>query len=58
MVGRPPIGVDPERSVLYAQVMSSEPKTAFDEEGVMRDIGHQKAYGKAYLGDVARAALR
>ena len=58
MVGRCPIGVDPERSVLYAQVMSSEPKTAFDEEGVMRDIGHQKAYGKAYLGDVARAALR
>ena len=58
MVSRTPVGVDPDRSVLYAQVMSSEPKTAFDEDGVMRDFGHQKAFGKAYLGDVARAALR
>jgi hypothetical protein len=58
VVRRSPVGVNPERSVLYAQVMSSEPKTAFDEDGVMMDFGHQKAFGKAYLGDVARAALR
>ena len=34
-----PVGVDPQRSVLYAQVASSDPRMAFDEEGVMHQFG-------------------
>ncbi len=53
-----PIGVNSQRSVLYAQVMSSDPKMAFDEKGNVKEIGLGGSLGKAYLGDVARAALR
>ena len=53
-----PIGVDPQRSVLYAQVVSSDPRMAFDEDGVMHQFGTTGSFGKVYLGDVARAALR
>ena len=53
-----PVGVDPQRSVLYAQVASSDPRMAFDEEGVMHQFGTRGSFGKVYLGDVARAALR
>jgi len=53
-----PMGVDPQRSVLYAQVSSSDPRMAFDEEGVMHQFGTTGSFGKVYLGDVARAALR
>ena len=53
-----PIGVDPQRSVLYAQVASSDPRMAFDEDGVMHQFGTTGSFGKVYLGDVARAALR
>ena len=53
-----PVGVDPQRSVLYAQVASSDPRMAFDEEGIMHQFGTKGSFGKVYLGDVARAALR
>ena len=53
-----PMGVDPQQSVLYAQVSSSDPRMAFDEEGVMHQFGTTGSFGKVYLGDVARAALR
>ena len=53
-----PLGVHPQRSVLYAQVASSDPRMAFDEEGVMHQFGTMGSFGKVYLGDVARAALR
>ncbi len=53
-----PVGVDPWRSVLYAQVASSDPRMAFDEEGLMHQFGTKGSFGKVYLGDVARAALR
>ncbi len=53
-----PVGVDPEHSVLFAQVRSSDPRMAFDEEGMMHQFGTKGSFGKVYLGDVARAALR
>jgi len=53
-----PVGVDPQRSILYAQVASSDPRMAFDEDGIMHQFGTRGSFGKVYLGDVARAALR
>ena len=53
-----PIGVHPQRSVLFAQVTDSEPRMAFDEGGTMHRFGTKGSFGKAYLGDVSRAALR
>ncbi len=57
-VSTKPVGVHPHRSVLYAQVASSDPRMAFDEEGTMHQFGTIGSFGKVYLGDVARAALR
>ena len=56
--GSGPVGVDPQRSVLFAQVKSSDPRMAFDEGGTMHQFGAKGSFGKVYLGDVARAALR
>ena len=53
-----PVGVHPQRSVLFAQVSGSDPRMAFDEEGIMHQFGTMGSFGKVYLGDVARAALR
>lgn len=53
-----PIGVDPWRSILYAQVESSDPRVGVDEEGVMHQFGTRGSFDKVFLGDVARAALR
>ena len=53
-----PLGVDPGRSILYAQVTDSDPRMAFDEEGFMHRIGTRGSFGKAYLGDVTRVALQ
>ena len=52
------IGIHPKRSVLFAQVVDSNPRVSFDEDGVMLDIGTQGSVGKAFLGDVARATMR
>ena len=53
-----PLGMDPQRSVLYAQVVNADPRVSFDEGGVMHQKGTKGSVGKAYLGDVSRAALR
>ncbi len=53
-----PLGVDPQCSVLYAQVTSPDPRMAFDEDGLMHQFGTSGSFGKVYLGDVAQAALR
>ena len=53
-----PVGVHPQRSVLFAQVSDSYPRMAFDERGTMHQFGTKGSFGKVYLGDVARAALR
>ena len=55
---RGPVGVHPQRSVLFAQVSDSDPRMAFDERGTMHQFGTKGSFGKVYLGDVARAALR
>ena len=55
---RGPVGVDPERSILYAQVVNAEPRMSFGESGSMQELGTKGSVGKVYLGDVARAALR
>ncbi len=53
-----PLGLDPERSVLYAQVMDAEPQMSFDEGGVLIQKGTKGEIGKVFLGDVAKATLR
>ena len=53
-----PVGVHPQRSVLFAQVSDSDPRMAFDEGGTMHQFGTKGSFGKVYLGDVSRAALR
>ncbi len=53
-----PVGVHPQRSVLFAQVSDSDPKMAFDEGGIMHQFGTRGSFGKVYLGDVSKAALR
>ncbi|GIQ99454.1 MAG: hypothetical protein CM15mP6_4710 [Methanobacteriota archaeon] len=34
-----PVGVHPQRSVLFAQVSDSDPRMAFDEGGMMHQFG-------------------
>ena len=53
-----PVGVHSQRSVLFAQVNASDPRMAFDEGGMMHQFGTRGSFGKVYLGDVAKAALR
>ena len=53
-----PVGVNPQRSVLFAQVSDSDPRMAFAEEGAMHQFGTKGSFGKVYLGDLAMAALR
>lgn len=53
-----PVGVHPQRSVLFGQVSHSDPRMSFDEEGMMHQFGTRGSFGKVYLGDVSKAALR
>jgi len=53
-----PIGLDAQRSVLYAQVMDGMPRMSIDDDGVLQVDGSKGATGKVHLGDVAQAALR
>ncbi len=53
-----PIGLDAQRSVLYAQVMDGRPRMSIDDDGILQVDGSKGATGKVYLGDVAQAALR
>lgn len=53
-----PVGLDTQRSVLYAQVMDGRPRMSIDSGGFLQVDGSKGAAGKVYLGDVAQAALR
>ena len=52
-----PVGVHPQRSVLFAQVSDSDPRMAFDEGGTMHQFGTKGSFGKVYLGDVSGLSL-
>ena len=53
-----PIGLHPERSVLYAQVMDGNPRMKIDGEGYLRQASWPGDGREVYLGDVAKASLR
>ena len=51
------IGLDPNKTVLWAQVREGQPQMSIDIEGRLRPAGIE-GNSTVYLGDVARAALR
>ena len=51
------IGLDPNKTVLWAQVREGQPQMSIDIEGRLRPA-RIKGNSTVYLGDVARAALR
>ena len=53
-----PLGCDPNRSLLFAQVISGEPEMRIDEGNYLRNIGWQGKTTTVYLGDVANVSLR
>ena len=53
-----PLGCDPNRSLLFAQVISGEPEMRIDEGDYLRNIGWQGKTTTVYLGDVANVSLR
>ena len=55
---RKPLGCDPNNSLLFAQVISGEPKMIIDGEGFLRSINWHDKKNNVYLGDVANVSLR
>jgi len=53
-----PLGCDPNRSLLFAQVMSGDPEMRIDEENYLRNIGWQGKTSNVFLGDIANVSLR
>ena len=53
-----PLGCNPNRSLLFAQVISGEPEMRIDEGDYLRNIGWQGKTTTVYLGDVANVSLR
>ena len=53
-----PLGCDPNSSLLFAQVISGEPKMIIDEEGFLRTTNLHSKKNKIFLGDVANVSLR
>ena len=53
-----PVGIDPVRSVLYAQVMDGNPRMKIDGEGYLRQENWPGEGREVFLGDVAKASLR
>jgi len=51
------IGLDPNKTILWAQAREGQPQMSIDIEGRLRPAGI-KGNSTVYLGDVARAALR
>jgi len=51
------IGLDPNNTILWAQVREGQPQMSIDIEGRLRPAGI-KGNSTVYLGDVARATLR
>ena len=58
VTGEGPLGLHPERSVLYAQVMDGNPRMKIDGEGYLRQANWPGDGKEVYLGDVAKASLR
>ncbi|MAQ05387.1 MAG: hypothetical protein CMA51_01170, partial [Euryarchaeota archaeon] len=52
------LGCDPNRSLLFAQVMSGDPEMRIDEENYLRNIGWQGKTSNVFLGDIANVSLR
>jgi len=52
------IGLDPKRSILFAQVLDSNPRMSYNDEKMLQQKGAKDAKGKVFLGDVANAAIR
>ena len=50
-----PLGCDPNRSLLFAQVISGEPEMRIDEGNYLRNIGWQGKTTTVFLGDIANA---
>ena len=55
---RKPLGCDPNNSLLFAQVISGEPKMIIDGEGFLRSVNWHNKKNNVYLGDVANVSLR
>lgn len=55
---RKPLGCDPNNSLLFAQVISGEPKMTIDGEGFLRSVNWHDKKNNVYLGDVANVSLR
>jgi hypothetical protein len=55
---RKPQGCDPNSSLLFAQVISGEPKMMIDDEGFLRTINVKNKKDNIFLGDVANVSLR
>ena len=55
---RKPLGCDPNNSLLFAQVISGEPKMIIDGEGFLRSVNWHDKKNNVYLGDVANVCLR
>ena len=55
---RKPLGCDPNNSLLFAQVISGEPKMIIDGEGFLRSVNWHDKKKNVYLGDVANVSLR
>ncbi len=53
-----PLGCDPNRSLLFAQVISGEPEMRIDEGNYLRNIGWQGKTTTVFLGDFANVSLR
>ena len=53
-----PLGCDPNRSLLFAQVVSGEPEMRIDEGDYLRNIGWQGKTSTVFLGDIANVSLR
>ncbi len=53
-----PLGCDPNSSLLFAQVISGEPKMIIDDEGFLRTANWHNKKSKIFLGDVANVSLR
>ena len=53
-----PLGCDPNRSLLFAQVISGEPEMRIDEENYLRNVGWQGKTSNVFIGDVANVSLR
>tara|TARA_Y100000992_G_scaffold302716_1_gene278792 strand:- start:14381 stop:15250 length:870 start_codon:yes stop_codon:yes gene_type:complete len=53
-----PLGCDPNRSLLFAQVISGDPEMRIDEDNYLRNIGWKGKTSNVFLGDIANVSLR